>query len=152
MASMHSESRPRIPKSVGCTCLRLRKAARRVSQIYDHALEPCGLTVTQYGLLGHIGVLDGVGVGALAAKLVMDPTTLTRNLKPLLQQGFVVLAPDRRDRRARRLYLTAAGRRTLRRAKPAWADAQLQLETALGARDTPALNAVLDRVLERLAD
>ena len=149
---MQSQGRPRIPKSVGCTCLRLRKAARRVSQIYDHALEPCGLTVTQYGLLGHIGVLDGVGVGALAAKLVMDPTTLTRNLKPLLQQGFIVLAPDRRDRRARRLYLTAAGRRTLRRAKPAWADAQLQLETVLGARDTPALNAVLDRVLERLAD
>jgi len=149
---MHARRRPPTPNSVGCTCLRLRKAARRVSQIYDRALEPCGLTVTQYGLLGHIGVLDGIGVGALAAKLVMDPTTLTRNLKPLLQQGYIVLAPDRRDRRARRLYLTAAGRQAFRRARPAWAGAQLQLEVALGARDTPALNAVLDRVLQRLAD
>ena len=149
---MYSHRRPQTPKSTGCTCLRLRKAARRVSQIYDRALQPWGLTVTQYGLLGHIGVLDGVGVGALAGKLVMDPTTLTRNLKPLLQQGYIVLAPDRRDRRARRLYLTAAGRQAFQRAKPAWAGAQLQLEAALGARDTPTLNAVLDRVLEQLAD
>ena len=81
-------------KSVGCTCLRLRKASRRVSQIYDRALEPCGLTVTQYGLLGHIAAFDGIGVGALAARMVMDPTTLTRNLKPLLEQALVVLVPD----------------------------------------------------------
>lgn len=107
--------------------------------------------MTQYGLLGHIGALDGVGVGALAGKLVMDPTTLTRNLKPLLEHGHVVLAPDPRDRRARRLYLSEAGRRAFRRAKPAWARAQLSLERALGEEDAPILNAVLDRVLERLA-
>ena len=149
---MRSQPRLQTPKTVGCTCLRLRKASRRVSQIYDRALEPWGLTVTQYGLLGHIGSLDGIGVGALAAKLVMDPTTLTRNLRPLLAQGQVVLAPDRHDRRARRLYLTEAGRAAFARAKPAWARAQLHVEQALGQRDAPALNAVLDRVLERLAD
>jgi DNA-binding MarR family transcriptional regulator len=139
-------------KSVGCTCLRLRKASRRVSQIYDRALEPCGLTVTQYGLLGHIAAFDGIGVGALAARMVMDPTTLTRNLKPLLEQALVVLVPDRRDRRARRLHLTADGRRTFAQAKPAWRRAQLHLERVLGERDAPALNAVLDRVLARLAE
>src|SRR5262245_62923223 len=111
MASMQSQGRPRIPKSVGCTCLRLRKASRRVSQIYDRALEPCGLTVTQYGLLGHIAALDGIGIGALAERMVMDATTLTRNLKPLIAQAFLVLVPDPRDRRARRLHLTEAGRR-----------------------------------------
>jgi DNA-binding MarR family transcriptional regulator len=148
---MRSGSRLQRPKSVGCSCLRLRKAARRVSQLYDKALQPWGLTVTQYGLLGHIGALDGVGVGALAGKLVMDPTTLTRNLKPLLEHGHVVLAPDPRDRRARRLYLSEAGRRAFQRAKPAWARAQLSLERALGEEDAPILNAVLDRVLERLA-
>jgi DNA-binding MarR family transcriptional regulator len=138
-------------KSVGCTCLRLRKAARRVSQIYDRSLEPCGLTVTQYGLLGHIATLDGIGIGALAARMVMDPTTLTRNLKPLLEQALIVLLPDRRDRRARCLHLTDDGRRAFARAKPAWKRAQLQLEQVLGERDAPALNAVLDRVLARLA-
>jgi|SRR5262245_26480334 len=140
------------PQSVGCTCLRLRKAARRVSQIYDRALEPCGLTVTQYSLLGHIAALDGIGVGALAAKMVMDPTTLTRNVKPLLSQALVVLVPDPADRRARRLNLTEAGRRRLAQAKPAWQRAQLYLEQVLGERDAPALNAALDRALARLAE
>jgi DNA-binding MarR family transcriptional regulator len=148
---MRSHGKLGQPRSVGCTCLRLRKASRRVSQIYDRALDPCGLTVTQYGLLGHITALDGIGVGALATRMVMDPTTLTRNLKPLLEQAFVVLAPDPRDRRARRLHLTDEGRRTFAQAKPAWRRAQLHLEGALGVRDASALNAVLDRVLARLA-
>ena len=85
--------------SSGCTCMRLRKASRRVSQIYDRSLEPLGLTVTQFSLLGHLGSFDGIGIGALAEKLVMDPTTLTRNLRPLQRQGFVVLAADPHDRR-----------------------------------------------------
>jgi DNA-binding MarR family transcriptional regulator len=140
------------PRSVGCTCLRLRKAARRVSQIYDRALEPFGLTVTQYGLIGHIAALDGIGIAALAAKMVMDPTTLTRNLKPLLRQGLLVLVPDARDRRARRLHLTEAGRQALVKAKPAWVGAQVHVEQLLGERDAPALNAVLDRVLARLGN
>lgn len=136
----------------GCTCMRLRKASRRVSQIYDRCLEQTGMTVTQYGLLGYILRYDGIGIGALAEKLIMDPTTLTRNLRPLQQKGLVALAADPRDRRARRLHLTAAGRQAFEDAKPAWARAQRQIEQALGAAETPALNAALDRVLEKLAE
>jgi DNA-binding MarR family transcriptional regulator len=88
----------------------------------------------------------------LAEKLIMDPTTLTRNLRPLQQKGLVALAADPRDRRARRLHLTAAGRQAFEDAKPAWARAQRQIEQALGAAETPALNAALDRVLEKLAE
>ena len=149
MRSRHTLAQPQL---VGCTCLRLRKASRRVSQIYDRALEPCGLTVTQYGVFGHIAALDGIGIGALAERMVMDATTLTRNLKPLIAQAFLVLVPDPRDRRARRLHLTEAGRRRLAKAKPAWQAAQLYLERVLGQSDGPALNAVLDRVLARLAE
>ena len=138
-------------KLTGCTCMRLRKVSRRVSQIYDRSLEPSGMTVTQYGLLGHILRHDGIGIGALADMLIMDPTTLTRSLRPLQQKGQVVLAQDPRDRRARRLYLTAAGRAAFESARPAWARAQRQVQQALGAAETPALNAALDRVLERLA-
>jgi DNA-binding MarR family transcriptional regulator len=132
--------------------MRLRKASRRVSQIYDRCLEQTGMTVTQYGLLGYILRYDGIGIGALAEKLIMDPTTLTRNLRPLQQKGLVALAADPRDRRARRLHLTAAGRQAFEDAKPAWARAQRQIEQALGAAETPALNAALDRVLEKLAE
>jgi DNA-binding MarR family transcriptional regulator len=135
----------------GCTCLRLRKASRRVSQIYDQHLEPFGLTVTQYSLLGHLAAFEGVSIGELAEKLVMDPTTLTRNLRPLQRQGLVLVKPDRRDRRARSLQLTAKGRKVFEKAKPGWVRAQHHIEELFGKIETPALNAALDRVLERLA-
>ncbi|TMJ50408.1 MAG: winged helix-turn-helix transcriptional regulator [Alphaproteobacteria bacterium] len=110
-----------------------------------------GLTITQFGLLAHLRVLDGIGVGALAEKLVMDPTTLTRNLRPLQRRGFVVLAPDPDDRRSRSLHLTEQGREALRAARPAWARAQRHVEEVLGNADAAVLNSALDRVLERLA-
>ena len=140
-----------IKISRGCTCLRLRKASRRVSQIYDQHLEPFGLTVTQYGVLGHLATFDGISIGELAEKLVMDPTTLTRNLRPLERQGLVAVKPERRDRRARSLQLTASGRKVFERAKPGWVRAQRHIERVFGELETPALNAVLDRILERLA-
>jgi len=136
----------------GCTCLRLRKASRRVSQIYDHCLEPLGLTVTQFSLLGYLSRLDGISIGALAQKLVTDPTTLTRNVRPLLRQGLVELIADPTDQRSRCLHLTAAGRAAYQRAKPAWARAQRKIDKALEDAGTPALNKMLDRVLERLAN
>jgi len=140
-----------IKKNRGCTCLRLRKASRRVSQIYDQHLEPFGLTVTQYGLLVHLATFEGISIGDLAEKLVMDPTTLTRNLRPLERQGLVAVRPDRRDRRARSLQLTASGRKVFEKAKPGWVRAQRHIERVFGELETPALNAALDRVLERLA-
>ena len=149
---MVTKSEPHRLKPSGCTCMRLRKASRRVSQIYDRSLEAAGMTVTQYGLLGHLATFDGIGIGALAEKLIMDPTTLTRNLRPLERQGFVAIKADRRDKRTRCLHLTASGRRAFDNAKPAWARAQRHIEEALGEAETPALNAALDRVLEKLAE
>jgi DNA-binding MarR family transcriptional regulator len=135
----------------GCNCLRLRKAARRVSQIYDRHLAPHDLTVTQYSLLGHVKAHDGVGIGALAEMLVMDPTTLTRNLRPIERQGLLVMAPDTRDRRNRNLHLTEAGRQRFAAARPSWLAAQRQIDEILGAEDGARLAAVIDRMLERLA-
>lgn len=149
---MERKSAPSTGKMLGCTCMRLRKASRRVSQIYDHSLEAVGMTVTQYGVLGHIAKFDGVGIGVLAEKLTMDPTTLTRNLRPLERQGFVAMRPDRRDKRSRCLHLTASGRAAFESAKPAWMRAQRRVQEALGGSEAAALNAALDRFLERLAD
>jgi DNA-binding MarR family transcriptional regulator len=149
---MDSKTAPSKSKMLGCTCMRLRKASRRVSQIYDHSLEPAGMTVTQYGVLGHLARYDGIGIGALAEKLIMDPTTLTRNLRPLERQGFVTMKLDRRDKRSRCLHLTASGRAAFEDAKPGWVRAQRRVEEALGRAEASALNAALDRVLERLAE
>jgi DNA-binding MarR family transcriptional regulator len=147
--SEHGEAKH--PAFSGCTCLRLRKASRRVSQIYDQYLQRHGLTITQYSLLAHLNRLDGVSIGALAEKLIMDPTTLTRNLRPLERQELIRLAADPRDRRSRRLRLTDQGRALLTEARPAWIEAQRHIEDTLGPSAAPALHAALDHMLERLA-
>jgi DNA-binding MarR family transcriptional regulator len=134
-----------------CTASRVRKAARLVSQIFDRHLERYDLTITQFGLLAYINTFDGIGIGELAEKLVMDPTTVTRNLRPLQRRGLVALAADPKDRRARRLHLTADGRASLKEAKPGWAKAQREVEAALGGNDTTVLHATLDRALAKLS-
>ena len=132
-------------------CLRIRKASRRVTQIYDQHLEPYGLTITQYGLLGHLKALDGIPVGVLAETLVMDPTTLTRSLKPLEHKGWVASTSDKRDARSRRLHLTATGLAAFGAAKPAWTGAQRQIAAALGETGHARLAEDIDRLLASLA-
>jgi DNA-binding MarR family transcriptional regulator len=149
---MDKRVQPANAKAEGCTCMRLRKASRRVTQIYDRSLEAVGLTVTQYGVLAQLRRYGGIGIGALAQRLVMDPTTLTRSLRPLERQGLVTTRADRRDRRSRCLHLTAKGSAAFANAVPAWRRAQRQLEAALGAGEAGALNAALDHVIERLAE
>ena len=140
-----------VTEIAGCTCLRLRKAARRATQIYDRHLEPSGLTITQFGLLAHLHGQDGLTIGALADMLVMDPTTLTRTVRPLIARGLVSLRPGEEDRRTRVARLTPAGRQALVEAVPFWQAAQRQVTRLLGPGITAALNGTLDESLERLA-
>lgn len=145
-----AKTSPRSEPS-GCTALRFRKAARRVSQIYDGCLEPYGVTITQFGLLAHIGRMEGVSIGALAAELVMDPTTLTRNLTPLRRRALVSLQPSAQDKRVQVLGLTAEGKQMLVAARPGWEEAQRRLAETLGP-DLAPLSGAIDRMLERLSE
>jgi DNA-binding MarR family transcriptional regulator len=133
-----------------CTCLLLRQATRRVSRLYDDHLRPAGLRATQYSLLATLRHGEGVALGELAARMSMDRTTLTRNLKPLVQAGLIATRPDPADLRRTRLGLTAAGRETLRTAVPLWRDAQRALREGLGADTVAALQAVVDLTLARI--
>ena len=135
----------------GCTCLRLRKAARRATQIFDRHLEPARLTITQFGLLAFLHGQEGLTVGALADQLVMDPTTVTRNLKPLTARGLIALRPGDRDRRTRVIQLTEAGRQAFADAAPFWQQAQREVAHRLGPGILAALNGTLDESLARLA-
>ncbi|HRK19753.1 MAG TPA: MarR family winged helix-turn-helix transcriptional regulator [Hyphomicrobiaceae bacterium] len=135
----------------GCAAYRFRKAARRVSQIYDKHLACVGLTITQYGLLANIGRNDGIGIGSLAEMLVMDPTTLTRNIRPLQTRDLIAAKPDKRDRRNRTLHLTPAGTTMLKAARPEWEKAQRVIADVM-SDDAPAVAAAIDRMLARLAD
>ncbi|MCF8465961.1 MAG: MarR family winged helix-turn-helix transcriptional regulator [Sneathiella sp.] len=123
-----------------------------MTQIYDQQLEPYSLTITQYGLLGHLKRFDSIGVGALAEKLVMDPTTLTRNLRPLERKGFVTLSRDANDRRNRNLNLTETGREKLAAARPGWEAAQKIVGDVLGQEDGAMLASTIDRMIEELRE
>lgn len=134
----------------GCTCLRLQRTTRRVTQIYDHALEPTKLTANQFGLLAHLygvaaaGKGDGLPVGVLAERTGVDSTTLSRNLKLIEEQKLVVSSSDPDDRRVRVVRVTEAGAARLREAVPRWRQAQTKVEETLGLQATLSLNGLLD--------
>lgn len=107
-----------------CLCLHLQRAARAVARRYDEALRPVGLTNGQFSLLMMLVVPAPPTMGALAAALAMDRTTLTAALKPLIKRGLVAVEPDEDDRRNRRPRLTETGQDLLKQAHPLWQDAQ----------------------------
>lgn len=124
-------SKPAIDDPAACTGGNLRRATRAVNQVYDGALAPVGLKSTQFNLLAALDKLGEVPLTRLAEALVLDRTTLTRNLKPLIEQGLVRSGEDE-DRRVRRLGLSAKGRRRLAQALPHWRNAQRRMVEALG--------------------
>jgi DNA-binding MarR family transcriptional regulator len=146
-------SRARAAEEIAnCTCLRLRKTARRVTQIYDQILEAAGLTLAQFSLLAYLYAEEGLSIGDLAGLLDTDPTTLTRNLKPLIERQLVDVRQDDEDRRRRAIMLTPAGHALFPVAYPLWRKAQAHVAHLLGESETARLNKALDRSLGRLSE
>lgn len=133
-----------------CTAAKVRRLARKVTQIYDEALAPYGLTIGQMGLLASLRRRDGVGVRALAERLSADASTVSRLLKPLEAAGYIALDADPNDRRAKSVRLTEAGYQTRRAATDGWAAAQDRLRAALGGGRLAALRFLLDDAHDHL--
>ncbi len=114
-----------------CLCFNLRKTARAVTQHYDEALRPAGLKTTQFSVLVATTMAGRTTMNRLAEALVMDRTTLTRNLRPLEQDGLIAIVPGR-DRREREVTLTSRGQERLAKALPLWRRAQTQTVSRLG--------------------
>jgi len=114
-----------------CACFNLRKAARAVTQMYEAALAPTGIHATQFSVLVALALADGAPLSRVADALVMDRTTLTRNLRPLARRGWVRIKAGE-DRRERNLSLTRSARAALDRALPLWQQAQARLRERLG--------------------
>jgi DNA-binding MarR family transcriptional regulator len=127
-----------------CVCFNLRKANRLITQIYDQALQPCGLRATQFDLLIAIQTYGPITIKRLAEKLLMHRTALARNLKPLEKKGFIKIEPGH-DRRERRVRMTEAGQKALVEAYPYWDAAQRQVADALGQEQ---LNQILSGIVE----
>ncbi len=129
-----------------CNCLAVRQAARHITQFYDQFLAPAGLRTTQFSILAKLKRLGPMTINALAKEMVMDRTTLGRNILPLEREGLIAVVTGSRDRRSKELRLTDAGAARLRAAVKGWAQAQRQFEAAFGAKRTLDLRALLHTV------
>jgi DNA-binding MarR family transcriptional regulator len=119
------------PFASPCTCSRLRRAARAVTQLYDDALAPVGLRVTQLSLLRTLQRLGTLTIGDLAAHNLLDRTALSRNLDPLAEKRLVSIRPGR-DARTREVTLTRQGTAAIAAAAPHWEHAQREVARRVG--------------------
>ena len=83
-----------------CNCLAVRQAARHVTRFYDQFLAASGLRTTQFSMLAKLRRQGPMTINTLAADLVMDRTTLGRNILPLERDGLIAVEKGRRDRRS----------------------------------------------------
>lgn len=130
-----------------CACNKVRTAARAVTRVYDDALRPVGLRATQLSVLVAVETIDALSITSLAAVLGMDRSTLTRNLRPLEDEGLVALGQEG-WRRSRTLEITKKGQQRLREAVPFWEKAQKQLSAKLGDRSLRAVHDSLDNLIK----
>jgi DNA-binding MarR family transcriptional regulator len=134
-----------------CACTHLRKAARAVTQVFDEALGSSGLRATQFTLLVTSRLAGETPVRELAERMVMDRTTLSRNLKPLVRKGLLEVRPGE-DGRMRLVQITPEGERTLGKAYPLWERAQHEVVGALGEDRYEALLGDVARAISLVAE
>jgi DNA-binding MarR family transcriptional regulator len=139
------QSQPQLQQE-RCVCLAVRQAARHVTQFYDQFLAPSGLRTTQFSILAMLKRLGPITINALSADLVMDRTTLGRNILPLEREGLIAIVPSSSDRRSKELHLTDEGAARLRGAMKGWTQAQMSFEAAFGAKRTAELRGLLRAV------
>jgi DNA-binding MarR family transcriptional regulator len=143
MSSTMSDANTRLSE---CNCLAIRQAARHVTQFYDQLFAPTGLRATQFAILSRLRNMGPMSINALAALLVMDRTTLGRNILPLQRDGLIEVAPGAKDRRRRELRLTETGRRLHREGLAHWEEAQTRFNTVFGDERAAALRDLLREV------
>jgi DNA-binding MarR family transcriptional regulator len=138
----------RMAAASPCTCFHLRRASRLTTQLYDHELAAVGLSLNQYSILRR-SKRQPRRLGELADELGMDRTTLTRNLKPLLQAALLQQTRGE-DARQRLIGITEQGRARLLAARPYWQKAQRHIDDAFGHGNVARLHTDLMALSERL--
>jgi DNA-binding MarR family transcriptional regulator len=124
---------------------------RVVTRHYDAYLSATGLKNTQYSLLSHVAALGPIRPSDLAQRMGLDASTLTRNLQPLVSQGWLRMGPGG-DARSRLIEATEKGHVKRREAKREWKRAQLALNARLGAKRVAALHSLIDRCMVDLRE
>ena len=136
-----------LPNFSDCNCLAVRQAARYITQFYDRYLAAAGLRTTQYGVLARLKRHGPMSINTLAAELVVDRTTLGRNIRPLERDDLIAIESDPSDRRSKILRLTKTGDARFQRAQKCWAEAQKHFERAYGGKQASQLREKLRAVV-----
>jgi DNA-binding MarR family transcriptional regulator len=131
-----------------CNCSALRQAARVVTRAYDAVLAELDLGASQYAILVKLDRSGPLDLCELAARLVMDRSTVGHLLRPLEKRGLLTIGTSAGDGRKRVIALSAAGRELAAKARPLWAGAQARFEERFGAAEAEAMRSTLARVVE----
>jgi DNA-binding MarR family transcriptional regulator len=132
-----------------CYCTQFRRSANALTSIYDEALRPVGLKITQLTLLRGLDRLGSATYNEIATELSLDKTTISRNIKLLIDAGWVEVSADE-DARYKLAKLSPTGARVLKEAEPHWRTAQTQVEKELRKYLKGPAKDVLLQALETL--
>jgi DNA-binding MarR family transcriptional regulator len=130
-----------------CIAVRLRMLNRVITNIYDDALRPLDLKVSQMNVLVAAAKMGTARPAAVCEHLHLDVSTLSRNIERMKGRGWLDVVPDE-DGRSQPFRLTSQGRKLLEKAIPAWSEAQLQVKKVLGDGFVEQLNRAMKRVRE----
>jgi DNA-binding MarR family transcriptional regulator len=137
--------RKKMERCAECACFNLRKASRVITQLFDRSMQAGGLRGTQFSILIVLSATGPIPVTKLSEHLVMDRTTLTRNLRPLEKQGLISLMCGK-DLRIRTAVVTPKGLKTLKDNFPLWERVQNQIIRKLGRKRFDSLIRELSEI------
>lgn len=135
--------------SAACISTRIRQLSRIITRVYDDALRPLGITASQFTLLTQLAQQDGITAVEIGHTLDIEKSTLSRNLKRLLQDGLLTMDPPA-GRRGRGLHLTPKGETVIHAGYPVWREAQTRTIRVLGPESRSTLDSLLNQA-EKLA-
>ena len=115
-----------------CACANIRKSARSVTQAYENQMRVTGLKVTQYYMLANIVRHNQISISKLGEMMMLDQTTVTRNVNILRKNGYVTVARDNHDNRTKSISATDVGTAKLEEATPIWDRMQHNIENSIG--------------------
>ena len=149
-ARTRASGRPYRLRGMECLCGNVRMAARAITAVYDRFLEPAGLTASQLAVLWCVAGREPLPMREIGEVLVMDKTTVSRNLAGLAAEGLVVSRPAP-DGRVKLVSCTAKGRRRFRSALPKWRAAQSWVARRVGTEGFERSVAQSKRLAEAIA-
>ena len=134
-----------------CVCNNLHQTTRAVSRIYAEEMRPTGIKRSQFSILAYLQILGVIQLTELADLMIMDRTTLSRNLKPLEKKGLVFINKSPNDARARQLSLSKEGKAKFRESMKYWTRAQKKVLKMFGKKNWQELESTLHRLRKQVS-